>query len=129
LIIKLKITAATQIVDLYHAREHLHELAKLLEFMLGGHKQNWLEERLTELDNGNIDAITAAARAFPLSGRKAGDLETALGYFQHNACRMHYARFKSLGMFVGSGVLDAFHPEHRWASCVIEGVSLQVCKE
>ena len=33
---------ATQIVDLFHAREHLHELAKLLEFMLGDHKQHWL---------------------------------------------------------------------------------------
>ena len=27
--------AATQIVDLYHAREHLHELARVMEFMLG----------------------------------------------------------------------------------------------
>jgi hypothetical protein len=98
---------ATQIVDLYHAREHLHELAKLLEFMLSGHKQTWLEERLTDLDNGDIEAITTAARAFPLSGRKASDLETALGYFQHNAPRMHYARFRSLGMFVGSGAVEA----------------------
>jgi hypothetical protein len=98
---------ATQIVDLYHAREHLHDLARLLEFMLGDHKQAWLDERLADLDNGDIPAICAAARAFPLAGRKARDLDTALGYFEHNAHRMHYAHFKKLGMFVGSGAVEA----------------------
>ena len=98
---------ATQIVDLYHAREHLHELAKLLEFMLGDHRQDWLGARLAELDAGDIPAICAAARAFPLTGRKTADLKTALGYFEHNAHRMHYARFKKLGMFVGSGAVEA----------------------
>jgi hypothetical protein len=98
---------ATQIVDLFHAREHLHDLAKLLEFMLGDHKQDWLDERLADLDAGDIPAICAAARAFPLAGSKAADLKTALGYFEHNAHRMHYAHFRSLGMFVGSGAVEA----------------------
>jgi hypothetical protein len=98
---------ATQVVDLYHAREHLHELARFLEFILGDHKQHWLEQRLADLDNGDIPAICAAARAFPLTGSKAGGLQTALGYFEHNAHRMHYAHFKSLGMFVGSGAVEA----------------------
>ncbi len=98
---------ATAIVDLYHAREHLHDLAKLLEFMLGDHKQDWLAARLGELDDGDIPAICAAARAFPLAGRKAADLDTALGYFEHNAHRMRYQHFRSLGMFVGSGAVEA----------------------
>ena len=98
---------ATAIVDLYHAREHLHDLAKLLEFMLGDRKQDWLAARLDELDDGDIGAICAAARTFPLTGKKADDLDTALGYFEHNAHRMQYARFKSLGMFVGSGAVEA----------------------
>lgn len=98
---------ATQVVDLYHAREHLHDLAKLLEFMLGDHKDDWLAARLAELDDGNIEAICAAARTFPLAGSKARDLATALGYFEHNAHRMSYAHFKKLGMFVGSGAVEA----------------------
>jgi hypothetical protein len=61
---------ATQVVDLFHAREHLHDLAKLLEFMLGGGKNDWLAARLAELDDGNIEAICAAARAFPWPARK-----------------------------------------------------------
>jgi hypothetical protein len=98
---------ATQIVDLYHAREHLHDLAKLLEFMLGDHKNDWLAARLAELDDGNIEAICTAARTFPLAGSKARDLATALGYFEHNAHRMCYAQFRKLGMFVGSGAVEA----------------------
>jgi hypothetical protein len=98
---------ATQVVDLFHAREHLHELAKLLEFMLGNGKDDWLAARLAELDDGNIEAICAAARAFPLAGKKARDLQTALGYFEHNAHRMCYAHFRKLGMFVGSGAVEA----------------------
>ena len=62
---------ATKIVDLYHAREHLHELARLLEFILGDHKQDWLDERLADLDAGDIPAICAAAGAFP-PGRQQG---------------------------------------------------------
>jgi hypothetical protein len=98
---------ATQIVDLYHAREHLHDLARLLEFMLGDRREPWLAARLSELDDGDTAAITAAARTFPLSGRKAADLDTALGYFEHNAHRMRYQHFRSLGMFVGSGAVEA----------------------
>ena len=98
---------ATQIVDLYHAREHLHELARLLEFMLGDRKQDWLDARLAELDAGDIPAICAAARVFPLTGKKGAELSTALGYFEHNACRMHYAHFKKLGLFIGSGAVEA----------------------
>jgi len=98
---------ATQIVDLYHAREHIHDLAKSLEFMLGDNKNGWLDERLAELDAGDIDAICATARTLPLTGRKATDLDTALGYFEHNAHRMRYQHFRSLGMFVGSGAVEA----------------------
>ena len=94
-------------VDLYHAREHLHDLAKLLEFMLGDIKDQWLTARLGDLDAGDTGAISAAARAFPLTGRKAADLDTALGYFEHNAHRMRYQHFRSQGMFVGSGAVEA----------------------
>jgi hypothetical protein len=76
---------ATQIVDLFHAREHLHDLGKLLAFMLGDQHGDWLADRSRELDDGDIPALLSAARAFPLTGTRAGELDTALGYFQANA--------------------------------------------
>jgi hypothetical protein len=102
-----KFPGATQIVDLFHAREHLHDLARLLEFMLGDHKDEWLAARLADLDYGYIDGITAAARTFPLTGVKKDELDTALGYFEHNAPRMRYHWFRQCGLFVGSGVVEA----------------------
>jgi len=102
-----KFPEATQIADLYHAREHLHDLARLLEFMLLDTKQAWLDARLKDLDYGDIDGICAAARAYPLVGVKKDDLDTALGYFQNNAPRMRYKWFRSRGLFVGSGAVEA----------------------
>jgi len=75
--------------------------------MLGAHRGEWLAERLGELDAGDTGAITAAARQFPLAGTKAEALDTALGYFENNAHRMRYQHFRSLGMFVGSGAVEA----------------------
>jgi len=94
-------------VDLFHAREHLHDLARLLDFMLLDHKEEWLAARLEDLDYGDIDGICAAARLFPLAGTRKDELDTALGYFEHNAPRMRYKWFRSRGLFVGSGVVES----------------------
>jgi hypothetical protein len=102
-----KFPEATQIVDLYHAREHLHDLARLLEFMLLDRKDQWLAARLEDLDHGYIDGIVAATRKFPLSGVKKNEIDTALGYFENNAPRMRYHWFRQCGLFVGSGVVEA----------------------
>jgi hypothetical protein len=96
---------ATQIVDLYHAREHLHDLAAHLAFIVPD-PAAWLAGRLADLDAGNIAAIITAARACPLAGIKAAELDTKAGYFETNAERMRYARFRELGMFVGSGAVE-----------------------
>ena len=56
-------------MDLFHAREHLHDLARLLEFMLLDRKDDWLAARLEDLDYGDIDGICDAARAYPLDRR------------------------------------------------------------
>lgn len=97
---------ATQIVDLYHAREHLHELAGLLEFIVP-EPEVWLQQRLTDLDNGDIEAISAAARLYDILGPKADAVDKAVTYFETNAHRMRYAYYRKLGMFVGSGVVEA----------------------
>jgi hypothetical protein len=102
-----KFPEATQIVDLFHAREHLHDLARLLEFMLLDRKDEWLAARLEDLGHGDIDGICKAARACPLTGVKKNELATALGYFENNAPRMRYHWFRSRGLFTGSGVVEA----------------------
>jgi hypothetical protein len=98
---------ATQIVDLFHAREHVHELANLAARLLAGHRDDWLAERLAELDAGDTGAVLAAGRGLRFRGSLAGERDKALHYFETNACRMRYARYRSLGLFVGSGTVEA----------------------
>jgi hypothetical protein len=102
-----KFPEATQVVDLFHAREHLHALTRSLEFMLGDRRDEWLAARLEDLDYGDIDGIEAAVRAYPLEGIKKDETDKELGYFLNNAPRMRYHWFRSRGLFVGSGVVEA----------------------
>jgi hypothetical protein len=96
---------ATHITDIYHAREHVTDLASHLAFITPDPAQ-WLEDRNADLDAGNIETIITAARQYPLSGVKAEELDKKLGYFERNAHRMRYDRFKKLGMFTGSGAIE-----------------------
>jgi hypothetical protein len=98
---------ATQIVDLYHAREHAHDLAKQLAHRLGDDQQAWLADRLANLDTGDIETLVQATTALPLTGADREQIDTALDYFIKNAQRMRYHVFRQLGMFVGSGVVEA----------------------
>jgi hypothetical protein len=98
---------ATQIVDLYHAREHVHHLANLAGRLLAGHRDQWLAERLDELDAGDIAALLAAGQDLKFTGSLAGERDKALHYFDTNAHRMRYAWYKKLGLFVGSGTVEA----------------------
>jgi hypothetical protein len=102
-----KFPEATQVVDLFHAREHLHSLTRSLEFMLGDRRDAWLAGRLEDLDHGYIDGIEAAVRRYPLEGVKKDEVEKELGYFLSNAPRMRYHWFRRCGLFVGSGVVEA----------------------
>ena len=101
-----KFPGATQIVDLFHAREHLNSLARSLEFMLLDRKDQWLAARLEDLDHGDIDGIEAAVRKYPLQGVKKDEAEKELGYFLNNAPRMRYRWFRSRGLFTGSGIVE-----------------------
>lgn len=103
----LHFPTATQIVDLYHAREHVHELGALVAPALGADGTGWLAERLAELDRGDVPALLAAARTLELPEAPGREVERALGYFETNARRMRYAHFRALGHFVGSGAVEA----------------------
>ena len=100
---------ATPIVDLYHARQHLHDLANLLAPVLSDGHPDWLAARLADLDAGDIETLVAETEKLhpQLPDNIATDTAKALGYFKTNAHRMRYAYFRAHGMFVGSGVVEA----------------------
>lgn len=99
---------ATQIVDLYHAREHLSDLAKVLYGPGSSKAQDWAKARIDELDAGSVEAVLAAmGRLRPRAETAQDELRKATEYFNTNAERMRYAKFRLQGLFVGSGVVEA----------------------
>ena len=99
---------ATQIVDLYHAREHLAELGKLLYGPASPAAKTWAAARCKQLDAGEVESMVAVLRR--LRPREESVVEAtrkAIEYFQTNAERMRYARFRHQGLFLGSGVIEA----------------------
>ena len=99
---------AIQIVDLYHAREHLSGLAKILYGPGTPKAKAWAEARITELDVGDIEALVATlARLRPSTANSKDEVRKTIAYFESNAPRMRYADFRRRGLFVGSGVVEA----------------------
>ncbi|MGB9225730.1 hypothetical protein [Mycobacterium sp.] len=94
-------------MDIYHAREHLHELAATLAPLLGDQRDDWLTARRADLDAGDIETLVAETTRLPLDDNTARDTTKALAYFKTNAHRMRYRYFRELGLFIGSGVVEA----------------------
>ena len=99
--------AATHIVDLFHAREHVYDLAKLIVAQLGTRYRRWVEDRIGQLNSGDIEGLCETVRALELAIPASTAVEAALGYFETNAERMRYAAFRAAGHFVGSGTVES----------------------
>lgn len=100
---------ATVIIDLYHAREHVSDLCKLL----WAHHPDQIEEKRAQwwklLDHNAVEAIVQEAAQqlpqAPSESQKKANQE--INYLQKNKDRMQYASFRAQGLFVGSGVIEA----------------------
>lgn len=99
---------ATQIVDLYHAREHYWNVARVY-FGNDEFKMNeWARRRREELDTGKVEDVIAAIKELsPSTEKERGIREREISYFEKNKERMRYDEFRREGFFVGSGVLEA----------------------
>lgn len=98
---------AVQIVDLYHAREHLANLGKAA-FGQTKRFKIWTKARYRQLDRGNIRALIRSLLALQAEHKTlTEEIRKAIEYFQNNAHRMRFAKFRQQGFFVGSGVVEA----------------------
>lgn len=99
---------ATQIVALSPAREHRANRGKCVYGPTHPEAVEGAAARCTQLDAGAIGAVGASLRRRrPREERATDEIAKAIEYFQTNAERMRYARFRSQGLFVGSGVVEA----------------------
>jgi hypothetical protein len=99
---------AVQIVDLYHAREHLEAVGRLAFGSGSAAGAAWVAARRDELDDGDVDIIVHEIRRLARCHRKIRrTLCQEAEYFTTNKLRMCYKHFRARGFFVGSGVVEA----------------------
>jgi len=99
---------ATQIIDLYHAREHVSDLAKVVfasdEAKIVQYRARWW--RL--LDEGKVETIVRQAKGrLPRNRHRRRKAQSELAYLDRNKERMRYGEFRARGLFIGSGVVEA----------------------
>ena len=95
-------------MDLYHARQHIWELAAKLFPGNDKLRKRWARRLIKKLNRGRIPSLVREIRSFHTSDADlAKDLRTEAEYFERNKDRMQYLKFRALGLFVGSGVIEA----------------------
>lgn len=104
----LHFPGAIQIVDLFHALEHLSKLAKLL-YGQGSKKTKQMTEMWSaKLKEGDVESLIASLKRLRPGDVTASDaIAREIEYFLTNAERMRYGDFRRQGLFVGSGVIEA----------------------
>jgi hypothetical protein len=105
----LHFPGAIEIVDLYHARQHLWELARKLHPNDAVKQKAWMEEHQRPmLDKGKIETLVSSLRAIETTNPEVIEkLRIEANYFERNAERMRYPEFRRQHLFVGSGVIEA----------------------
>jgi hypothetical protein len=99
---------AIQIVDLYHAKEHLSQLAGAIFGSNSDLSRKWADDRHYDLESGNLDAVLSAISCHTSRPGEVGkQAAREFDYFDNNRHRMKYDYFRSLGLCVGSGVVEA----------------------
>jgi len=97
---------AVQIVDFYHAMEHLQIVLEILWDKAHPHFQKPRRRWIKLLLNDGVAQIITHARRAATEGAQVA-VEKALGYFERNQARMQYGSFRRKGYFIGSGVIEA----------------------
>jgi hypothetical protein len=102
---------AVQIVDLYHAKEHVWDVSHAVFGRTTAQGVSWARQACDLLVHGKIEDLVALISQLPPiappPGKSKSIPEQAIGYFTTNAERMRYPTFRAQGMHVGSGIAEA----------------------
>ncbi len=102
---------AVQIVDLYHAREHVWKVANAVHGPGTPQGAAWANQADELLSHGKIEELVQLIKklpdvpAEPDASRSVPQIEA--DYFRSNAERMRYPTFRAKGMHLGSGIAEA----------------------
>ena len=94
---------ATQILDRFHAKEHLSQAGKVIYGDSPEAKQ-WIRARYDELDEGHLKSLVHALRSHAAQYQEA---RQCIQYIWKNRRRMRYPKFHKQGLCTSTGVVEA----------------------
>ena len=104
---RMNFPAAIQILDFYHACEHLMLLSEAVCKDKSSASKAYKKWR-SMMKRGRITKVLDLARGLiPRSGGRRKDAMDQLAYFKTNTNRMRYDVFRKRHLFIGSGVVEA----------------------
>jgi hypothetical protein len=96
-----------QLVDWYHAKQHLAEAARLFKGEGTPAYTLWFHSRETALYQGHAERIAGElGQATPAKPEAAEDLRREAGYFRQHQQRMNYLEMREEDWIIGSGMVE-----------------------
>jgi hypothetical protein len=103
---------STQILDFYHASEHLWAFANIY-FKDDQQKQKeiWIEKQIGRLLEDEAQKVIQAIEKLPRTARKnvTKSRNAIINYYNTNLHRMQYKTFREDGYMIGSGPIESAH--------------------
>lgn len=94
---------AVQILDRFHAKEHLGSVGKII-YGESREGQKWVQRRYQELDQGQLPALL---KALDRHARQYPEARECAQYVRRNRDRMRYPQFHEQGLCTSTGVVEA----------------------
>jgi len=108
---------AVEVLDFYHARDHLHTVARALWSRDTPRRHRWVKTQQRRLLTGRVKHVLGELRRHARSlGPPPDDVAdddprkvvaNNVRYFEHNAERMRYDEYRRNGYPIGSGVVES----------------------
>jgi len=104
---------SAHVVDWYHAKQHLCEVAKLMNHADPSSIAGWVQAQSDRLYHGNITDLIAVCTAHANPNISPDDVDKQLNYFRTHLQRMQYADFQRAGLPIGSGVVESAAKQYK----------------
>jgi len=95
---------AIQIIDRFHVKQHLSDVAKAVYGANTDLAAGWARLCHDALDRGEIDTVIASV---DVHAERHDIAKKCVGYLENNRHRMRYAEFKAQGLCTSTGVVEA----------------------
>ena len=95
-----------ELLDFYHAVEHIAKVASLRKSLTQKARKRWIGKQRKLLLSGKVEQVIVSIKSF-CRGRNSGKIRTELNYFIKHSHRMKYNSIAQLGLPLGSGAIES----------------------